>query len=241
MPNSLTLPDATFGGSPLYWRESHANQRSRPSPFANAINFLFLVHSAGVLPCDSSHRRKSFILTICSTAGCLTRTFNSVSPSPISSTQMSPRRIPSACATASYSDSAVTSTACSVPARSRQETRQEQRAMGSRVTWFAFCSPGSAEDPAWPGSLQVSQFRCGFPWRLPGRRPSTTCSRRSGADRKPEKSRVMPAEPRPLHCPVCRRGFRSIASLKRHMDEHRTSQECRRGGKQLREGEYHRC
>src|ERR1022692_2260862 len=43
-----------------------------------------------VFPCDSSQRRKSFILTRCSTAGCLTRTFNSVTPSPISSTQMSP-------------------------------------------------------------------------------------------------------------------------------------------------------
>src|ERR1039457_5105530 len=83
-----------------------------------------------VFPCDSSQRRKSFILTLCSTAGCLTRTFNSVNPSPISSTHWSPRRIPSACATASYSVSAVTSTACSVPARSRQETRQERRAMG---------------------------------------------------------------------------------------------------------------
>jgi len=65
------------------------------------------VHSAGVLPWLSSHRLKSFILTLCSTAGCFTRTFNSVNPSPISSTHMSPRRIPSACATASYSDSAV--------------------------------------------------------------------------------------------------------------------------------------
>jgi hypothetical protein len=56
----------------------------------------------GRLPFDSSHRLK--ILDphlMCSTAGCLTRTFNSVSPSPISSTQMSPRRMPSVCATAS--------------------------------------------------------------------------------------------------------------------------------------------
>src|ERR1017187_8210965 len=60
-----------------------------------------------VFPCDSSQRRKSFILTRCSTAGWLTRTFNSVTPSPISSTQMPPRRISSDCATASYSGSAV--------------------------------------------------------------------------------------------------------------------------------------
>ena len=36
--------------------------RSPPSPYASAISFLFLVHSAGVFPCDSSHRLKSFIL-----------------------------------------------------------------------------------------------------------------------------------------------------------------------------------
>ena len=56
-----------------------------PSPFANAINLFFLVPSAGVLPWLFSHRLKSFIRTRCSTAGCLTRTFNSVNPSPISS------------------------------------------------------------------------------------------------------------------------------------------------------------
>ena len=49
----------------------------------------------------SSHRLKSSIRTRCLTAGCLTRTFNSVNPSPISSTHWSPRRMPSACATAS--------------------------------------------------------------------------------------------------------------------------------------------
>src|ERR1017187_4229129 len=127
--------------APVLPRTLLRNIAPLPPPFANANSFLFLVHSAGVLPCDSSHRLKSFILTLCSTAGCLTRTFNSVNPSPISSTQMSPRRIPSACATASYSDSAVTSTACSVPTRSRQETRQERRAMRGRLACFAVCSP----------------------------------------------------------------------------------------------------
>src|ERR1039458_1834330 len=127
--------------SPCTAENATQKHRSRPSPFTSSINLLFLAHSAGVLPCDSSHRLKSFILPLCSTAGCLTRTFNSVNPSPISSTQVSPRKIPSACATASYSDSAVTSTACSVPARSRQETRQERRAMRRRLACFAFCSP----------------------------------------------------------------------------------------------------
>jgi len=51
----------------------------------------------------------------------------------------------------------------------------------------------------------------------------------------------MPAESRPFQCPVCRRGFRSFASLKRHMDEHQAPRRCRLCGKQLREGEYHRC
>ena len=51
----------------------------------------------------------------------------------------------------------------------------------------------------------------------------------------------MSSADRPLHCPVCRRGFRSYSSLKRHMDEHTPLRHCRLCGKQLREGEYHRC
>src|ERR1039457_6853844 len=78
--------------------------------------------------------------------------------SPISSTQISPRRMPSACATASYSDSAVTSTACSVPAKSRQETRQERRAMRRRVTCFAISSPTVFYNPG-GRSLTTPKFR----------------------------------------------------------------------------------
>ena len=46
-------------------------------------------------------------------------------------------------------------------------------------------------------------------------------------------------EGRPFQCPVCRRGFRSYGSLKRHMEEHRAPR--RNCGKRLREREYHRC
>ena len=91
------------------------------------------VHSAGVLHCDSSQRRKSFICTRCSIAGCLTPTFQLREALadllyPDVPTQDSHR-----CATASYSDSAVTSTACSVPARSRQETRQVRSAISEEA------------------------------------------------------------------------------------------------------------
>ncbi|PWU12009.1 MAG: hypothetical protein C5B51_01650 [Terriglobia bacterium] len=47
---------------------------------------------------------------------------------------------------------------------------------------------------------------------------------------------------RPYHCPECRRGFRSYASLRRHMDtDHTRPRQCPNCGKPLREGEYHRC
>src|ERR1017187_9554759 len=77
--------------APVLPRPLLRNIAPLPPPFANANSFLFLVHSAGVFPCDSSHRLKSFIRTLCSTTGCLTRTFNSVSPSPVSSTPWSHR------------------------------------------------------------------------------------------------------------------------------------------------------
>lgn len=47
---------------------------------------------------------------------------------------------------------------------------------------------------------------------------------------------------RHIQCPICRRGFRSHSSLNRHTDtDHYTPPKCRNCGKQLREGEYHRC
>ena len=46
---------------------------------------------------------------------------------------------------------------------------------------------------------------------------------------------------RAKHCPICRRGFQSSGSLKRHMNEHRPPRRCRNCGKQLRDDEYHSC
>ncbi|MBK5294187.1 MAG: hypothetical protein JJE04_21225 [Acidobacteriia bacterium] len=52
----------------------------------------------------------------------------------------------------------------------------------------------------------------------------------------------MPSSDRPYQCPVCRRGFRSSGSLKRHIDTYHSSpRQCRNCGRQLRENEYHRC
>lgn len=52
----------------------------------------------------------------------------------------------------------------------------------------------------------------------------------------------MPSEDRPIHCSVCRRGFRSHGSLRRHMDtDHASPRQCRNCGERLGEGEYHRC
>jgi hypothetical protein len=46
---------------------------------------------------------------------------------------------------------------------------------------------------------------------------------------------------RPIHCAICRRGFQSYVTLKRHMEEHRPPRRCRNCGTQLRDEEYHRC
>lgn len=51
----------------------------------------------------------------------------------------------------------------------------------------------------------------------------------------------MSSPDRPYQCPQCRRGFRSYPSLERHMQEHQAPRRCRNCGKQLREGEYHKC
>jgi hypothetical protein len=45
----------------------------------------------------------------------------------------------------------------------------------------------------------------------------------------------------PFTAPSAGRGFRSYASLKHHIAEHRQPSHCRNCGKPLREGEYHRC
>jgi hypothetical protein len=44
---------------------------------------------------------------------------------------------------------------------------------------------------------------------------------------------------RPFRCSVCRRGFKSYNSLKRHMEEHAPAPRCSKCGKSLRPHESH--
>jgi hypothetical protein len=95
--------------------------------------------SAGVVPQASSQRRKSFIRTRW-VAGAFSwgSTVIEVSPSPISPTQGLARNANSPRATASYSESAVTSTECCIPLRSSHDTRQILADTLSRISSSSF-------------------------------------------------------------------------------------------------------
>ena len=52
----------------------------------------------------------------------------------------------------------------------------------------------------------------------------------------------MSSNNRPFRCDICRRGFSSGSSLKKHYDqEHSALRRCKNCGRQLRDDEYHRC
>lgn len=84
--------------------------------------------SAGDRGDASSQRSKSWTRTVCSTSGAFTVTVTAVWPRPMSSTHSLSRKIRSACATASYTLPALTSTVCPTPARSEHETLHVFRA-----------------------------------------------------------------------------------------------------------------
>jgi len=117
--------------------------------------------SAGVVPRASSHRRKSFTRTRC-VAGAFswTATVIEVSPSPISPTQEFDCSADRPRATASYSDSAVTSMEWCTPLGSSQDTRQISRSHLARIPCSCFVRPS--------GYCESSQYLshiCLFPGR----------------------------------------------------------------------------
>jgi hypothetical protein len=120
-------------------------------------------HFGGRSRCPCSHCSKSCTRTLCSTRGCLTTTVIVVRPPPISSTQWFSRNTRRPCATASYSEAAITSTKCSTPFRSQHDTVQVRKATIEHGNVFAIYS-FRAQAPA----LRLAALPCfrSIPFRL---------------------------------------------------------------------------